>query len=61
MLAGALGRAGDVEHVVEQLEGEPDALAELAQQRHVASPPASAPSSHAARNSRAVLRSQRRR
>ena len=30
VLAGALGRARDVEHVVEQLEGEPDPAAEVA-------------------------------
>ena len=35
MLARALGRPGHVQHVVEQLEREPDALAELAQQRDV--------------------------
>ena len=31
MLAGALGRPGDVEHVVEQLERQPDAAAEVAE------------------------------
>src|SRR5215212_5466023 len=33
MLAGALGRAGDVEDVVEQLEREPDAPPERAERR----------------------------
>ena len=33
VLAGPLGRPGDVEHVVEQLEGEPDAAAEVARAR----------------------------
>ena len=36
VLAGALGRAGDVEHVVEELEGEPDAAPEGAQRRNPA-------------------------
>ena len=30
-LTGALGRAGDIEDVIEQLEGDPDVLAEAAQ------------------------------
>ena len=59
VLAGPLGRARDVEHVVEQLEREPDAAAEARPARRPAPPPSSAPSSHAAWNSRAVLRSQR--
>ena len=33
VLAGPLGRAADVEHVVEQLEGEPDAAPERAERR----------------------------
>ena len=59
VLAGALGRARDVEHVVEQLEGEADPAPEARRARRPAPPPSSAPSSHAAWNSRAVLRSQR--
>jgi hypothetical protein len=38
VLAGPLGRAGDVEHVVEQLEREPDPAPELAE--HVRRPAA---------------------
>ncbi len=41
-LAGALGRAGDVEHVVEELKGEADLGAESAQRLAVASHPAGA-------------------
>ena len=46
-----------VEHVVEQLEGEPDGVAERA--RAAGPPPTSAPSSQAAANRRAVFSSQR--
>ena len=50
---------GDVEHVVEELEGEADAAAEGAERGRRRPPASSAPSRHAASNSRAVFSSQR--
>ena len=58
VLAGPLGRARDVEHVVEHLEREPDPAAE-APEHGDRRRPLERPSSQAAWNSRAVLRSQR--
>ena len=58
MLARALGRPQDVEHVVEQLEGEPDPAPEAADPGGVAAA-LERPELPAAWKSRAVLRSQR--
>ena len=55
------GRAGDVEDVVEELEGEADPAPEARRGVGVARPASSAPRRHAASNSRAVFSSQRRR
>ena len=64
-LARALDRPGDVEHVVEQLEGEADAAGERAervgQRRPSRRAAVSAPSRQAASNRAAVFSSQRRR